>query len=179
MRNMAIGIFVSFLIIALLQPLIEASNLMKDKVVLGSAILNSCRAARNNALSTVDYYVYDGEELIIGNLSAFLEEKEFCAFFAEAFCETLGVDLIGPSENPMIFDGNGLWNKITVDIELEFDKGAYPDTEQFENRGVGKVIVNVETPYLFRTSLLKTFVEITGGEYTIKETRVFLVQIIN
>jgi len=172
MKNMVIGIFVLFLAVAFLQPLIEVSNVLKEKVTLGAAILNSCRAARNNALASVDYDDY--HDMNMGDLNAFIEEDEFRRFFAEAFSETLGVDILDLGAGPIRFRANERWNEITVSVYLGYD-----DSGGFENRGMGEATVELETPYLFRTSLLQMAAASSGLAYSLNETRSFSVQIIN
>lgn len=175
MKNMIIGIFVVVLAAAFAQPLIEFSNMLKEKVTLGAAILNSCRAARNNALASVDYY---DSGLNMGDMNAYIKEDAFRYFFAEAFSETLGVAIIDSSANPMRFGGSERWNEITVRVDLEYD-----DTSDlglgFSGRGMSRATVTLETPYVFRTSLLQQAATASGEAYNIDETRVFVVQIVN
>jgi len=172
MKNMAIGIFVVILVMSFMQPLLEVSNLLKEKVTLGAAILNSCRAARNNAIASVDYY---GSEWNMGDMNAYIDEEEFRRFFAEAFAETLHLDdSVDATVNPMIFRANERWNEITVWVWLD-----YEDSGDFENRGITRATVEVETPYLFQTSLLQRAAAASSVVYDIREETVFLVQIIN
>ena len=156
---------------AFIQPLIEVSNVLKEKVTLGAAIMNSCRAARNNALTSVNYYSSDRN---MGDLNAFIDEGEFRRFFAEAFSETLGVGIIDSAANPMEFGASERWGAITVDVRLDYDESG-----DFENRGRSTATVEVETPYVFRTSLLQKASASSEVAYNITETRVFSVQIIN
>ena len=171
MKNMFIGVFVVILAAAFIQPLIEVSNALKEKVTLGAAILNSCRAARNNALVSVSYYDSDRN---MGDLNAYISEAEFRRFFAEAFSETLGVGVIDPGADPMRFEANNRWNAITVEVQLEYDGSG-----DFENRGKSIVTVAAVTPYVFRTSLLQEASDASRVVYNITETRVFTVQVIN
>ena len=171
MKNMVIGILVALLASAFIQPLIEVSNVLKEKVALGAAILNSCRAARNNALASVNYYDSDRN---MGDLNAYIDIVEFRRFFAEAFSETLGVGVIDSTVNPMRFGASARWDEITVDISLD-----YEDSGDFENRGVSGAVVAAETRYLFRTGLLQRAASASGASHSIHETRTFSVQIIN
>lgn len=174
MKNMIIGILVVILIAAFIQPLMEFSNVLKEKVTLGAAILNSCRAARNNALASVDYY---DSFRNIGDLNAYIEEDEFRRFFAEAFSQTLRVDVIDNSVNPMRFRGNEYWNEITVWVDFEYDTAEHKS--DFSGRSISKATVEAETPYLFRTALLQAAASASRVEYKIEEKAFFLVQIIN
>ena len=175
MKNMALGILIVVFIAAFIQPLIEIANVLKDKVTLGAAILNSCRAARNNALASLDYYNGGGN---MGDLNASIDEDGFRSFFAESFSETLGVDIINASTNPMRFGENARWGEISVRIDL-----AYNDASDFSfvfsGRGMSRITVRLETPYVFRTGLLQSMAGASEGCYNIEETRVFFVQMIN
>ena len=173
MKNMMIGILIVILMAALAQPLIEFSIVINECVALDAAVLNSCRAARNNALASAEYY---GSEQILGDLNAYIDGDEFRRFFAEAFSETLGVGIIDASANPMRFGENDRWNKITVWVDFDYDDGA------FDSRGVSKATIEVETPYKFRTGLLRSASAVSGGTYNLGERgapMTFIVQIIN
>ena len=174
MKNMMIGILIAILIAAFSQPLIEFMFVINESVALDSAVRNSCRAARNNALASFEYYSSD---LVMGDLNAYIEGEEFRRFFAEAFSETLGVGIIDASSNPMKFEENERWNKITVWVDYD-----YGDSGEFEGRGVSKATIEVETPYKFRTSLLQIAAEVSAGTYNLGERGApvtFFVQIVN
>jgi len=174
MKSMIIGILAVFLVAALTQPLVEFAVVINESVALDSAIMNSCRAARNNALASVDYYYSDR---IIGDLNASIEEDMFRRFFAEAFSETLGVSIIDASANPMRFGENERWNATTVWVDYDYDESG-----AFGSRGISSVTVEVETPYKFRTSLLQIAAVATGGTYNLGQRgapMTFFVQIVN
>ena len=175
MRNMAVGILIVVLIAAFIQPLIEIANVLKEKVTLGAAILNSCRAARNSALASGDYYS-GGENM--GDLNAFLDEDRFRSFFAEAFSETLGVDIVGMSANTIHFAANARWDSIDVRIDLEYDDASNFGLA-FSGRGVSRATIQANSPYVFRTGILRSMADASGGGYRIEEKKVFLVQMIN
>ena len=180
MKGTAIGIFIAVLLLTFLQPLIEMANVMKEKVTLGAAILNSCRAARNNALESYDGYFddYAGDHKM-GDLDAFIEEDMFREFFAEAFGQTLNLGVTYSSGGKISFESiDGRWGEMTVEVDLEYDDADVFDFD-FSGRRMSSATVRVETPYVFRTVPLKTMASITGGVYRITETRKFIVQMIN
>lgn len=174
MKNMMISILTALLIMAFAQPLLEYSNVLKEKVTLGAAILNSCRSARNNSIVSVDYFDSD---MTIGDMNAYIDEDEFRHFFAEAFSDTLRVDVIDEKSNPMRFRANKFWNEITVNVDIENDISDYHP--RFSGRSMSKVTVEVRTLYLFRTGLLQAAANTSRVEYPIAGKKVFLVQIIN
>ena len=176
MKNMVVGILVVFLVAAFTQPLIEFSNILKDKVMLNAAIRNSCRAARNNALASTDYSDSSGPNM--GDMNACIKENDFRRFFAEAFSATLGIEVVDSKVNPMKFKAGKYWNEITVRIDLEYDDISDYDFN-FSGRGASMVTVELKTPYLFWTKLLKSAVKASDKVYSINETTVFLVQIMN
>jgi hypothetical protein len=166
MRSVAVSLLVILLLIAFLQPLIEMSNVLKEKVTLSAAILNSCRAARNNAL--VDEEMRD--------LNAQISEELFKQYFAEAFCETLELNMISPSGSPgdMVFSSSsGRWNNISV--SLSFSQHTFSS-----GREGTRMELELSTPYVFRMSILR---ELAGllpdNNFEIIEVRSFDVQIIN
>ncbi|MCL2048459.1 MAG: hypothetical protein FWG87_07000 [Defluviitaleaceae bacterium] len=166
MRSIAVAILVIVLLVAILQPLIETSNVLKEKVTLGAAILNSCRAARSNALNDED----------MRDLNAYINETMFKQYFAEAFCETLELDLISPiGAGDLVFSSpSGRWGVITVSLQLDSPSDLY-----FSGREVIKADISLSTPYVFRMSLLRETAGLLPSAFMITETRGFEVQIIN
>ena len=183
MKTTIIGIFVTVLTLMLLQPLLEIANVLKEKVTLGTAILNSCRAARNNAIASFDDYFdgYSGDHKI-GDLNAYIDEDMFREFFTEAFAETLRLNKTYSSGGEIRFDStDGRWGRITVFLSWDYDDTNTFDYD-FTGRMMNSVTIRIETPYVFRTGLLQTVVGAAGyagGSYNITETRTFIVQIIN
>ena len=168
-KSVAVIILVVFLLNGIIQPLIETSNVLKEKIALGAAILSSCRAARNNAL--MDDYMRD--------LNANIDEAAFKQYFAEAFCQTLELDLISPAGGgDMVFSSSsGRFEPITVSLTLNAPTDLY-----FTEREVITAQIALSTPYVFRTSLLKqafSAMPPASHRFLVTETRVFEVQIIN
>ena len=174
MKNMMIGILIMILAAALTQPLLEFAVVLNERVALDSAIMNSCRAARNNALASVDYYSSD---LIMGDLNAYIQGDEFRRFFAEAFSETLGVGIIDASVNPIRFGENARWNAATIWVGFDYD-----DSGGNDGYGVSSVTIEVEIQYRFRTRLLQIAAAASGGTYNLGqrgEPMTFYVQVVN
>ena len=179
MRNVIIGTFIAIFALGISQPLLEVFNVLTEKVELGAALMNSCRAARNHALEENYYEAMNigGLAMNIGDLDAFIDEDRFRYFFAKAFAATLDVSIIDDSSDPVIFGANGRWNSIRVYIDWEDDI----DTNELEGRTVSMATVELVTPYRFKTGLLQRLIagdNVSHGYY-ITETRPFMVQIIN
>ena len=176
MKNALIGTFIAILILIFLQPLLETFNVLTQKVELGAAILNSCRAARNNAL--MDAYDGYGEQNI-GDLDAHIDPDAFTRFFAQAFEQTLNLTTVSISDDQIRFESNdGHWNEITIFISWEYDD-TYSFGYDFIGRGMSRATLEVETPYVLRTNILRAAVGGAGFVFNITETRTFIVQIIN
>ena len=167
MRNLAIGIFVATFVLLLFQPLVETTNLFTEKVALDAAVMNSCRAAQKNSLM--------GSSL--RDLNASVQEALFRQYFAESFSKTLGLDIVDKISSPMLFrssDGKSKWGQMTVALEwLE------EESDDFDARVVTKVNVKVETPYAFKTDILKRAVGKPGHRYVLKEETTFVLQVVN
>jgi hypothetical protein len=165
MKSIAVIILIVVLTAVFLHPLIETSNLLKEKIILDSAILNSCRSARNNSL------VYDS----LSNLQGFIDADVFKEQFSIAFAESLELTPLDLTGSRLSFTSpSARWDRIDVRIDVEL----IPD-DLFEGRGKSIASVSVETPYVFRTSLLKAAVGEIGQDFKIKQERRFVVQVIN
>jgi len=175
MKSMITIPFTAIIIIMIMQPMIEIYSLMTHKVELGAAILNSCRAARNNAV--MDYYFEGGGNA--ADLEAYIDDVKIMEFFADAFSKTLGVDnpQIDLSGNTVRFDGNQRWNWIKVVIEWDDEE----DGNHLDGRIISRATVELKTPYMFKTGLLKRLIGQDGDNhgYHITELRLFDVQIVN
>ena len=177
MKNMVIGIFLVFIMLALAQPFVEFSSLLTDKVTLDAAVLNSSRAARNDALQAR----YIESMSYLGDLDANIIESLFRESFAEAFSKTLGVNLIESKVNRMVFSGNDRWNEITIDLTIDFEESDLHGHTVIDRAIVG---IEVDTAYVYRTSLLAMMAAATGDTHRVNigarsEPFVFTVQIVN
>ena len=182
MRSIAVIILIIYLSAAFMQPMIETANICKEKVVLGAAILNSCRAASKRALSEDE----------LRDLDAKIDPKNFADYFAEAFGDTLSITQDGPS----IVSGETVsmsfsttderWDKI--DIVLEFqnmvDIDSYSSYTLFDHYDLGYnaaiLDIYLTTPYVFRTYFLKKAIgALTISDYNLTEKRQFVVRVLN
>ena len=167
MKGIAIAILIVMLSAVFTQPLIETANILKEKIILDSAILNSCRSARNNSL------IYGR----LSDLDGAIDEDYFKEQFSVAFSDTLALTPLDLTGSVLRFTSPSLrWNRIDVTIDIK----PYAEEDlDFEGRGMSIATVRVETPYIFRTSLLKSAVGLSNRDFMITEKRTFVVQIIN
>ena len=171
MKGIALSILITMLTAAFLQPLIETANVLKEKIALETAVLNSCRAAKNNSLLEV----VSDDNYGISDLDAYISVERFKAHFARAFADTLNLDETIYSSHMSFTSPSNRWNQINVWVSLDdYDSGG-----RFEGRSVSKIIVRLETNYVFRTNLLQAAVGDGGNSYKITIERPILVQIIN
>ena len=181
MKWPAVLVLMAILLSAAIQPLGELANILKEKVVLNAALVNSCRAAQNNAVNI--WYLM--------NLDAFVNPDDYMELFSDAFSESLGLahdfDRRTNGDNRVItFTSAERFADITV--EFEFENFGYDDdslsyeiigVSGFHDRRVTLVTVSMETPYHFRTFWLREANGITSDDYLLTDTRKFLVSVIN
>jgi len=186
MKSTAIGILVVFLSVAFLQPMIETANVFKEKVALGAAILNCCRAACNYAL--VDDVYLDWDRGSRPNLDAVIDKEKFAEYFAEAFGNTfdIGSPVIIGDVLEIIFPKSERWDEIK--IRLSFEDMVDVDLTDFYDLGYdlgyneATLEITLTTPYVFRTKLLQQVMEaspLTADEFVLTENKQFFVRVIN
>ena len=179
MKWPAVLVLATLLLTVAIQPIGELANILKEKVVLNSALLNSCRAAQNNAINT--WYLM--------NLDAYINEGDFMQLFSDAFSQSLNLthnyDRNTTIDNRVTFTSNdGRFNPIIMEFDLRnttFDELGDEDLSitGVHNRPVTLVTVTMETPYLFRTYWLRQANGALNDDYLITDARRFLIQIIN
>lgn len=140
MRNIAIGILVIVIASILLQPLLELSNVFREKLAVNTALSNAYRAAKDRSLNV--------EEL--GNLNALTDETRFKDYFAEAFEDAMNLTLDNKSGDTLTFKSNSSqYNgfKVTVDFENKLDSPTGQQVTIIELEAVSE--------YKFKTKYLK------------------------
>ena len=163
MRKIISVILIVILAAVIIQPLIETANVLKESLTLDAAIENSCRAAQNNSL------VY--EEL--GNQNASIDKDAFREGFSEAFEDTLGLTRLDSRDNLFSFTSSSRrWHQIDVTIDM-----APVINDGLVDLRVNMVTVNIDTPYVFRTALLKAAVGEKTENFRIRLERRFVVQV--
>ncbi|MDR2711600.1 MAG: hypothetical protein LBB91_00615 [Clostridiales bacterium] len=179
MRSTAIGILVVFLSVAFLQPMIETANVFKEKVALGAAIRNCCRAASNYAL--VDDVYVDWDRGSRPNLDAVIDKEKFAEYFAEAFGNTFEIgspDIIGDFDT-LIFPESERWDNIRIELDFE-DMAGLSSTDYDLGYNAAILTIELTTPYVFRTKLMQQAMgSLDKYDFTISENRKFMVKVIN
>jgi len=172
MKNLIIWIFVSILVIALLQPLIESFNVFTEKITISAAMLNSARAARNNAV------LYDE----LSELNSRIDYEDFMKEFARAFGHTLDIGIIGVIGDTIEFAGNDRWGPISITMTFEYYEIVSANPEfgaHLEGRYMSRVTMKLEMPYIFKTGLLRTLFTEDPSDFIVTDTRMFLIQVVN
>jgi len=170
---------VAILLSAAIQPIGEFANILREKVVLNAALINSGRAARNNAISIWHMM----------NFEAYINEADYIQLFSDALSESLDLshdyNRNTNTDNRVTYaSNNDRFNDIT--IHFAFQNTTYSGLNDadigitnYHDRPVTLVTVTMETPYLFRTFWLRSLNGISNDDYLLMDTRKFLVQIVN
>ena len=179
MRSLAVILLVIFLSAAFMQPMIETANICKDKVALGAAILNSCRAASNLTLEDDKWR----------DLDAKIDPGEFAKNFAEAFGETFNISqegspIVSGDTASLKFSAGGQWDKIAIQLVFQGTANIATNVGLFSHYDLGYneaiVDISLTTPYVFRTKLLQQVMRVSPtSSYNITEKRRFIVRVIN
>ncbi|MDR1687855.1 MAG: hypothetical protein LBS21_04500 [Clostridiales bacterium] len=177
MKWPAEAILLIILVGSFIQPLAELGNVLKERLILNSAISNSSRAAYNNAVNIWH----------MGDLDAQINPEEFMECFSEAFCESLNLsqksmDISGTSA--VFSSNNGRFNDISVSFDLlhtTYDALNDDDLGEtiYHDRYVTLITAQMETTYLFRTYWLKMANGASNDGYKLTANRKFIMQIIN
>ena len=175
MRWPAVLVLIVVLLSAAIQPVGEFVNILREKVVLNSALMNACRAARDNSLNI--WYMM--------NLDAHVNEDEFVSEFSRAFAKSLNLAAINRVGNELEFISNdGRFNVISITFDMEYTTYEELDDDSLgvtdnHDRPVTLVTARMETPYKFRTYWMKQANGVSNDRYRLTATRKVLMQIIN
>ncbi len=167
MKNIAIGILLLILLSVLLQPLIEISNVMREKVLLSSAMNNASRVARDSS------YTYEFHR----DLHGVLDLETFRSEFSEVFQSAMEVKRTSTVGNTMIFTSdNDKFHPIHITLDFREETDYLTVTEQTTTI----VDITAETKYKFKRRLL-ALAESAGFDldYYLIEERKFILQVKN
>ncbi|TYQ16047.1 UNVERIFIED_CONTAM: hypothetical protein Cloal_2549 [Acetivibrio alkalicellulosi] len=164
MKNIAIGILMVILLSILIEPMVETANVLREKIILSTALSNSFRVARDKSLE----YDYRRE------IDAKVNRELFIESFSEAFGNSMNLKLDTKYDNRLIFTSNDeKYNAFTVDIEItEFEEN---DSGQL----VSEVSIRAESKYKFKTKYLKLADNSVVSDFMLKGERNFLMFIRN
>ncbi|MGF7046945.1 hypothetical protein J2T13_001447 [Paenibacillus sp. DS2015] len=155
MRNIALGLLVVVLLSIIIEPLVEVLNVCREKIILGSALTNASRAAKDQSI------IYESHR----DLDAKIDEDRFVDYFAEAFESAIQVELTSRIDNTLKFNStDGKYNSFTVTLEFkeEFIESERDDGSKVEQI-ISEVKVKAESTYKFKTKYLR-IAESVGGD---------------
>lgn len=164
MRNIALGLLMVILLSVFIEPLVEFLNVYREKIVLGSALSNATRAAKNRSL------VYESQR----QLDAKVDQDRFVDLFAESFGDAMQLRLEKRDGHTLSFSSmDGKYNNFNVTLEFEV-------TTDDSERTISKVTVRAESDYKFKTKYLK-LADDAGKDVTYKliEERKLLLSVKN
>ncbi|AZK48634.1 hypothetical protein [Paenibacillus lentus] len=167
MKNIAIAMLLLLLLSVFLEPVVELMYLGKEKVVLGSALSNAARSARDRSLN------YEFHR----NLDAVVDEEKFVEYFAKAFSDALKLTWTneGLSSRELTFEStNDKYNEFTVTVEFTEEKNEI--TELITT----KVELKAQSEYKFQTKYLR-LAEDAGQDvaYQLESQREFTLSVKN
>lgn len=164
MKNIAIGLLMVVLLSVLIEPLVELANVMKEKIILGSALSNACRAAKDRSLN------YEKQR----DLDAEVDLDDFEDFFADAFEDAMNVTRIPSAGSTLLFTSNdNKYNTFTVTLDII----SKPDADNGKN--ITEVYVKAESPYKFKTKYLKLAESASEVGYNLSSERMYLLMVRN
>ena len=138
MKGIAKGVLAIIVIPIFLQPIVEVINVLREKIVISSAVWNACNAA---AESSMAYEAFRDRDVKI-NI------EDFKDYFAEAFENAMDAEYESSEENSLTFKPyNDNFNDIIVNLSFE-------DGEENELKTV-KVTARAETLYKFKNKYLQ------------------------
>lgn len=139
MRSFAYVILLTIVSMIIIQPLAEVVELCRENLVIGSAMTNSFRVARDRSLK------YEFQR----DMDAEVEIDEFSEYFAETFSDILDLSSGSISYGRIEFSSyNDVFNDFVVDIDLDEYKDAGGDT-------ITTAEISVSTDYKFKNKFLK------------------------
>ncbi|WP_055109388.1 hypothetical protein [Paenibacillus ihumii] len=142
MRNIAIAMLLLLLLSVFLEPMVELLNLGKEKIVLGTALGNAARSAKDRSL------IYESHR----DLDAKVNEEKFVSYFAVAFSDALKLTWTnqGTSSRELTFTStDGKYNDFTVTVD--FVEKIHEETGQIYT----KAQLKAQSEYKFQTKYLR------------------------
>lgn len=164
MKNIAIGLLMVVFLSILVEPLVELANVMREKIILGSALSNSCRAAKDRSLE------YEKQR----DMDAEVDLDFFKDYFSDAFEDAMNVTRTPSAGSTLLFTPNDdKYNTFTVTLDII----CTPDTDTGKN--ITEVHVKAESPYKFKTKYLKLAESASGIGYNLTSERMLLLMVRN
>jgi len=137
MKGIAKGILAVIIVFIFLQPIVEVINVLREKIIISSAVWNACNAA---AESSIVYENFRDRDVVI-------DEELFKEYFAEAFENAMDADYVSSEDILTFVPYNDIFNDITVYIS--FDAGLENELMTV------KITARAETLYKYKTNFLQ------------------------
>ncbi|MCI3920622.1 hypothetical protein MO973_10295 [Paenibacillus sp. TRM 82003] len=165
MKQIAIGMLTVLLLSVLIEPLVEIANVMREKILLGTALTNAGRAARDRSL------VYER----MRDRDAEIDEALFREYFAEAFEDAMNVSRTTEDDESIAFASNdGKYHPFLVTLDID------TTTDPITGQRTSEVRAKAESTYKFKTKFLRLMHDGMGGaDYELTSERLLVVRIRN
>ncbi len=152
------------LLSVIIEPLVEIANVMREKIIIGTALTNSCRAAHDRSLAYSKRRDADAET----------DSENFKYYFSEAFEAAMNVTRVPTIGDTLSFTSNDdKYNKFTVSLNIANITDSYTD------RSITKVNVKAESIYRFKTKFLKLATDTSRIDYNLTSERMLLLRVRN
>lgn len=162
MKNFAIAILIVILLSIVVEPLVEIMEIGREKIILGTALTNSCRVTALNL-------EYDK----LRDLDAKVNEEQFVEAFSEDFEDAMNVTRQSISGNTIVFSSNDdKFNSFTVTVNMNTNVDWITEQE------VTEVKVRAETKYKFKTKYLQQVADV-ATDYILTSERMYVLSVKN
>lgn len=141
MRSIAFGLVMVVLLSFLVVPLVEVACLMREKVIVSTAVSNSCRSAKDTSL----------REEAMQDLDAVVDKKRFMEYYADTFCKILNLDVAAMDVAGGVINftsKDGRYNDFLVIVQTA-------DSIDLSEQTVSRADIRVESVYKFKTKYLQ------------------------
>lgn len=148
----------------LVEPLIETANVMREKIIIGSALTNSCRAAEERCIDFEEQRDMDVE----------IDSELFKDYFSEAFESAMNVTRTPASGTTMTFTSDDdKYNTFTVTLDI------LSTVDALSGKSITEIEVKSRTQYKFKTRYLTLAEGASGMSYDILSERMLLLRVRN
>lgn len=173
MKNIAIGILLVILMSIIIEPMVETANVLREKILLGSALSTSFRVAKDRSFTVSDesgQAQYDSRR----ELDAIVDKNLFIKHFSEAFEDAMNLELFSAYGDELVFVcKNDKYNDFIVTIEIT------ENTDVMSGQIVSEVMVTAESEYNFKTRYLKLAESTLSSNYMLTGERKFFLFVRN
>lgn len=164
MKNFAIAIFLTLMLALLIEPMVDVANILREKILISSAVNNACRASKDRSLTYGDFR----------DLNAVIDHTVFVDQFADNFAESFDAVCTEKSSIFMKFRPTST-NFDDLTMDLTFTEA------QDEDKTITTIHVMTKTRYKFKTKFLKQADAsgLSGGPCIIKCDNTYVMTIRN